>query len=204
MLVVAGLVLAVLAAFLTTVTGGGEDLPDSADTADVPTCVTEPSATTAGGSSATAAPDVPVVGRPTRLDIPAIGVSAEVVPVSLAGSTLVPPDDVSIVGWWDGGARAGESRGTVLLAGHTFSRGAGVFDDLGDLARGDVVVVATPRGDVVYRVAAVVEYTVERLAEVAPRLFSQDVSPQLVLATCSAFDGAHYDATTIVVAEPVD
>lgn len=142
-------------------------------------------------------------GRPVRVEIPAIAVSARVVPIVTVAGVLTPPGDVRVVGWWESGAQPGSQRGTVLMAGHTFSRGDGVFDHLGDLVHGALVRVHTVAGSLLYRVESVVEYPRERIAELAPQLFSASSRPQLVLTTCSDYDGEHYRMTTVVRAVPV-
>ena len=72
---------------------------------------------TAGRSAAT--PDVTAVRVPVRLLIPAIGVSAPVLPTGVqAGGSLAIPPDPSDVGWWAGGGFPGEPAGAVILGGH--------------------------------------------------------------------------------------
>ncbi|WGY04516.1 MULTISPECIES: class F sortase [unclassified Nocardioides] len=149
-----------------------------------------------------AAPASPVRGRPIRVEIPAIDVSARIQPVAVAGDVLTPPDDVRVVGWWEGGAEPGDQRGAVLMTGHTYSRGDGVFDRLAQLVPGDRVRVVTDHGVVRYRVEAVAAYPRDRIAELAPQLFSATGGPRLVLTTCSGYDGEHYRTTTVVRAAP--
>lgn len=160
----------------------------------------------AGPTCAPSTPDPSVPesgrGRPVRIEIPAIDVSAEVRPITPVAGVLTPPDDVRLVGWWEGGAQPGDERGTVLMAGHTYSRGDGVFDHLGELASGERVRVVTAQGVVSYRVRSVAEYPREEIAELAPQLFATSGQAQLVLTTCSGYDGAHYQRTTVVRAAP--
>jgi LPXTG-site transpeptidase (sortase) family protein len=145
----------------------------------------------------------PAQGVPIRVVAPAVAVDAAVVPVAVeADGVLVPPADVSRVGWWQGGAEPGSRRGTVLLTGHTYSRGDGVFDDLGGLAAGDDVQVRTTRGVVTYRVDVVEDYSKAQLAGIATRLFSESVRSQLVLVTCSDLHRGEYLGNTVVVAHP--
>lgn len=142
-------------------------------------------------------------GRPVRIEIPMIDVSARVVAIVTVADVLTPPDNVRVVGWWEDGAQPGDPRGTVLMTGHTFSRGDGVFDHLGEVAPGARVRVATVEGVLLYRVESVVEHPREQIVELAPRLFSGSSRPQLVLTTCSGYDGEHYRMTTVVRAVPV-
>lgn len=143
-----------------------------------------------------------VPAPPLEVRIPALELNAAVVPVALEGSALVPPDDVTLVGWWDGGAMPGEPRGTVLLTGHTWSQGDGVFDRLGEVEVGDRVRLSTRKGAATYRVVAVTSYSTHQLAEVAPRLFAAQVPSRLVLTTCTDFCDGVYLGTTVVVATP--
>jgi hypothetical protein len=73
-----------------------------------------------------------------RIAIPAIGVSAPVVPLGLDRTgALEVPRDFAETGWWTGGARPGE-RGPAVVVGHVdSSSGPAVFFRLGDLPRGD-------------------------------------------------------------------
>ncbi|MBV6728366.1 class F sortase [Nocardioides daeguensis] len=143
-----------------------------------------------------------VHGRPTKIEIPSIDVSARVLPIATSGDVLTPPDDVSLVGWWEDGAEPGAERGTVLMAGHTYSRGDGVFDHLAEVTPGESVRVSTPQGVVHYRVDSVAIYPRGEIAELAPRLFDVSGRPRLVLTTCSGYDGEHYQMTTVVRATP--
>lgn len=86
---------------------------------------------------------------PVALDIPAIGVSASIVPTGLAsnGSIEVPPlDDPNLAGWYRYGPSPGEA-GSAVIVGHVDSRDSGpaVFFALGRLHKGDHISVH--RGD---------------------------------------------------------
>lgn len=145
----------------------------------------------------------PARGVPVRLVAETIGIDAAVDPVMVhEDAVLLPPGDVSRVGWWQDGATPGSRRGTVLLTGHTYSRGDGVFDDLGHLATGDEVLVRTATGVVTYRVDAVEDYSKPQLAAIAPRLFSDSVRSQLVLVTCTDLARGEYHGNVVVVAHP--
>jgi sortase (surface protein transpeptidase) len=139
------------------------------------------------------------------LAIPAIGVSARVVPEGLGpdGTLVIPPP--AQVGWYDRGPAPGQS-GTTVLAGHIDDDGVpGALLRLNDVQLGAAVRVTTASG----RVAA---YNVTR-RQLLPQqelaysgLLSQQGAPALVLVSC----GGAYDAAThlyldniVVVAEPV-
>lgn len=174
--------------------------PSAESVSSAPACAGELEAP----SSAPSAPPTrdPAAGPPLRLQIPAIGVVAEVVPIGLSGTVLEPPVDVDLVGWWDGGADAGAAHGAVLLTGHSVHAGDGVFDRLGELRIGDQVPVTTAGGTITYEVSSVAAYSKKSLAARAESLFSSEGSPRLALATCSGYDGEQYTQTTIVLATP--
>jgi len=114
-----------------------------------------------------------------RLVIPEIGVDAGIVPVGVTRSgQLAVGSSVHAVYRWRDGVVAGQ-RGSAVLAGHTWSRGAGVFDRLGALRAGDRVSV----GRVRFEVTRVRRVTRLSRAEVR-RLFSDRGRARLVLITC--------------------
>lgn len=164
-------------------------------------------ATPREGSAPAVAPPEPVVvapvpGSPRRLSIPALGVTAPVVPVEPVGDTLVPPSDPMELGWWAEGARPGADRGSALITGHTVQGGEGALNDLEELARGEQVRVRTDQGSVTYRVARTEVYTKGALSRHADRLFAQDVPGRLVLVTCEDWDGTQYLSNVVVTARP--
>ncbi|KRF36272.1 class F sortase [Nocardioides sp. Soil805] len=79
--------------------------------------------------------------RPVAVRLP----SGVVVPVRSASTTrsglLGVPGDISVAGWWDGGARLGDPFGSTLVAAHVDSRtqGLGPFAELLTLAGGERV-----------------------------------------------------------------
>ena len=145
--------------------------------------------------------------RPLELLLPA-GVAAPVRDSGLhADGTLVIPDDPATVGWWDGGALAGDPYGSVVLAGHVDSAryGLGVMARLRTLRSGDVVQVRAGAAVRRYRVTA--RRSLPQ-AELAARsdAFRQDVAGRLVLITCGGtFDAVRhrYQDNLIVYAEPL-
>ncbi|MEV0810058.1 class F sortase [Micromonospora sp. NPDC050200] len=86
----------------------------------------------------------PVLPRsePVRIDIPAIGVHADLVPVAgdPNGTLEVPPlDRPTVAGWYRPGVSPGEA-GNAVVVGHVDTRdGPAVFFDLGRLRPGDTV-----------------------------------------------------------------
>ena len=152
--------------------------------------------------SVAAAPESPTsAGRassvPTRLRLDDI--DAKVVPLSVEGATLTPPDDPRLLGWW--GQRAGAPHDTTLLVGHTVHDGGGAFDDLEHVALG---AHADLSGNV-YEVAAVEVISKQALAKRATALFAQTGTPKLVLVTCEDYNRAtgHYASNVVVTLMPV-
>lgn len=155
----------------------------------------------------TAVGDAPTVqpspAPPRSVQIPVLGVDAEVLPVAIdAEGRLSPPSDPSKVGWWSAGAQPGSERGTVLLTSHAVRQGDGVFDNLGRLRTGDRVDVKTANGTVEYEVTANDEISKEEVAKRAAEIFSQEVPARLVLVTCSGWSVGAYRSNTVVVAHP--
>lgn len=129
--------------------------------------------------------------------------------VPISGDSLVPPADVSEVGWWDGSAGLVSGSGTILLAGHvdSASRGRGAFWPLHQARAGDVVYVT--RGGVV-SVWQVAELRVAAKDELPSDVFAgRSGQRRLVMVTCggrllrdAAGHGSYAD-NVLVVAVPV-
>ncbi len=142
---------------------------------------------------------------PTQIEIPAIHVSAGVVPVGEDSSgRMGVPTNSSDVAWWSLGQQPGQPGGTVF-DGHLdwyapSGRGVvpAVFWDLGRLRLGDMITVQPD--DLTYHVTSVrsIPYTTD-LSD----LFSPDGASILTLLTCAGtWDAsAHtYDQRTVVIA----
>lgn len=114
-----------------------------------------------------------------RLSIPAIGVNAGIIPVGVTrAGRLAIGTSVRGVYRWRSGVLPGQP-GSAVLAGHTWSRGPGVFDNLGRLSTGDRVTVGRAR----FRVTRVRRVTGMSQAAVA-ELFTDRGPARLVLITC--------------------
>ena len=114
-----------------------------------------------------------------RLSIPAIGVDAGIIPVGVTrAGHLAIGRSVRDVYRWRSGVLPGQ-QGSAVLAGHTWSKGPGVFDDLGRLRPGNLVVVGRNR----FEVTRVRRVTGMARSEVTA-LFSDRGKPRLVLITC--------------------
>ena len=139
-------------------------------------------------------------GRPSRISVPQLGITAPVVGISATGGSLVPPSDPMKVGWWSGGAQPGAARGSAVITGHTVHDGGGAFDNLEELRPGAAVTVATSRGMLKYQVTSVTTYRKRALAADAAQLFDQGVRGRLVLVTCEDWNGKVYLSNVVVVA----
>ena len=140
---------------------------------------------------------------PVRLAIPAIGVSAPIIPLRLnEDGTTQTPDNVTDTGWFAPGPEPGE-QGAALIIGHVDSyRGPGVFYHLRALQRGDLItVVSRDRRRLRFVVTG---------SEQAPKnhfptrlVFARTKRPALRLVTCGgSFDRStgHYVDNYIVFA----
>jgi LPXTG-site transpeptidase (sortase) family protein len=114
-----------------------------------------------------------------RLAIPAIGVNAGIIPVGVtkAGHLAIGRSVRDVYRWRDG-VLPGQ-QGSAVLAGHTWSKGPGVFDNLGRLQPGNLVIVGKNRFKVT-RVRRVTGMSREAVAA----LFSDRGKARLVLITC--------------------
>ncbi|PVG84332.1 hypothetical protein DDE18_01530 [Nocardioides gansuensis] len=114
-----------------------------------------------------------------RLSIPRLRVNTAIIPVGItrAGQLAVGPS-VTAVYTWKHGVRPGQ-RGSAVIAGHTWSRGHGVFDELGSMRVGHRFTV----GRHTFRVSQV--QRVHRMSGADVRgLFSDRGKPRVVLITC--------------------
>ena len=88
-----------------------------------------------------------------------------------------------------------------MVTGHTVSNGDGALDDLHLLTGGDRFYVRTANGRIPYTVSeGQPHYSKAELARVSDQVFSQRVRGQLVLTTCTDFDGHEYHGNTLVFA----
>jgi len=138
-------------------------------------------ALTGSPAGASVAPD-PVeraAQAPRRLDIPAINVNAGIIPVGVTrGGHLAIGHSVRDVYRWRNGVIPGQP-GSAVLAGHTWSAGNGVFDNLGRMAIGDRVTVGAMR----FKVTRVRRVTGMSHEDVTA-LFTDRGPARLVLITC--------------------
>ena len=212
---IAGLALAAV----TAACGSSDDgAAPVGPTAAAPTsAVTATPDVTEGSVDPTASPDLTKMSRkptPTQsgridgtytLRIPQIGVHAPVVPIkSNEDRVLEPPRDPNIAGWWSDGAAPGEPRGSAVVVGHAVRNdGGGVFDDIGDLGRGDAIKVQGSDSTLNYRVKSVDVLSKHELARNAEEIFAQTGTGRLVVISCEGWDGTAWRSNVVTIAAPV-
>jgi hypothetical protein len=141
--------------------------------------------------------------RPVRIQIPAIGVDAPIVPLGLDPDRMLQvPRNFGDAGWWTGGARPGEA-GPAIIVGHIDSHtGPAVFFRIGELGRGAaIIVVRRDRSRARFTVIGSERYPKSDFP--TARVYGPTAEPALRLITCSgAFDRAsgHYVDNTVVYA----
>jgi hypothetical protein len=160
--------------------GSTPDRPDSSPGAPA----SRAPATKAGASPAT---PPPAPAAPIHVALPALAIDAPVVPIGVqAGGGLAIPDDPKVVGWWQDGARPGDSGGTVVLAGHvdTARDGAGALFPLTHVLPGQHIVLTTSHGAHDYHISAMRSYL---KADLPTDVFATTGQPRLILITCAGF-----------------
>ncbi len=181
--------------------------PRAADTPSAPTNVTVRDPAALEEAEVGRAEGLRDPFRPDRLVL-WDGDTAPVVPADVrSDGSLVVPDDPGEVGWWTGGAQAGDAFGHVVIAGHIDSArlGIGILADLVTAKKGQLVTLRAGDRRQRYRVAGRREIKKADLAE-DPSIFAQDAAHRLVLITCGGrFDPVRhrYDDNIVVEAVPV-
>jgi LPXTG-site transpeptidase (sortase) family protein len=143
---------------------------------------------------------------PIALEIPAIDVVSEVVPVGVdSDQQVVIPGDISQVGWYRFGATPGTGIGSSVIVGHRDGRnyGVGAFYDLGRLGVGDPISVTNEAGTLItYQVTGV--ETINKSKLPFRELFRETGEETLTLISCIGYfePGVGYDANIIVSAIP--
>jgi len=193
--------------------GPGQD-PDSGRRTD-PRTTTGSTGDDAGPEPDTAPLDYtssPVSGslgnltRPTRIDIPALGISSPIDPVGIASTgEMHIPEDIRRIGWFEPGVIPGRN-GTAVLSGHVDSRtqGRGAFYELRALDVDDTITLTHTDGSQrTWRVAARTSFGKDELP--IADIFVRGGQPQLALITCDgSFDAAtrSYQDNVVVYAVP--
>jgi LPXTG-site transpeptidase (sortase) family protein len=121
---------------------------------------------------------------PKRIEIPAVGVSAPVIPLGLnPDRTIEVPEDFDDTGWFTEGPEPGEVGAAVIL-GHVDSKsGPAVFYRLRALRPGDIVAITLEdRSTVRYRVTSSLAARKSRFP--TDLVYAQTRRPTLRLITC--------------------
>jgi LPXTG-site transpeptidase (sortase) family protein len=172
-----------------------------------------PSATSPGTATApqpgrigTPAPSQRIRFIPTQVVLPG-GAWAPVLPATTVNDQLQVPVGAKRVGWWDGGAQAGDPFGSVVLAGHvdTKTEGLGFFVRLLRIKPGESVVLRADGHTATYRVSSIVSVRKDALAT-RSGAFDQTGDHRLVLITCTgAYDASRggYEDNLVVTATAV-
>jgi hypothetical protein len=156
---------------------------------------------TAANDSVTSVPEPEqTVESDIDLELPALGITAPVIESGVTQDLVLQvPSDPAVLGRWADGARPGDGRGSVVLAGHVSYRGElGVLHTLQNLEPGDEAVVETPSGPITYVTDRVDVY--RKTALPYEEIFQFDVPERLVLITCGGkFDRStgHYDSNVV-------
>lgn len=160
-----------------------------------------------GGARDAAAPDAAAVDPPRGVSVPALGVTAPVVPtgVTRAGNAQIPRDG-DVIGWYEFGAAPGDSRGSAVLIGHrdTEAEGPGALFALDQLRPGTRVIVSQAGEPLRYEVVSLRSTEKSGLPDA---LFRRTGPHQLVLITCGGAylaDAGGYQENLFAIAVPED
>ena len=173
----------------------GSSTPSTSDDAPSPEATGPGSLPAAGPTEVGAAESAPPAALPVSVNIPAIGVTSELITLGLnPDGTLAVPEpgpDYDKAAWFDGSPRPGDV-GPAVIEGHVDSaaNGPSVFYRLGDLVVGN-------RVDVTREDGTVVSFTVYEV-RVVPKddfptfdVYGNTDAPELRLITCGGpFDSA--------------
>jgi len=149
--------------------------------------------------------------RPTRVAVDAVGLSALVLPVSMASDGTIdvisPPTDIRAIGWLDSSATADAQYGSTVLVGHrdSWAQGEGALFSINDIPGSSVVRLVLSDGTVQrYRAIDRRRYKSNELP--ADLLLSLRGPHRLVLITCGGDLNpvtGHYDDNVVVTAVPI-
>ena len=145
--------------------------------------------------------------RPTLLVLPS-GRTAMIRSSGLhPDGSLAVPADPKVIGWWNGGALAGEPFGSTVIAGHvdSLTYGLGALAELGKARKGAVLELRANGHRLRYRVTGVQKVAQARMTS-ETEAFRQDVVHRLILITCGGpFDrGRHrYLDNIVITAVPI-
>ena len=172
-----------------------------------PLSVPWPDGAAAPGVSIAQAERAAAVYAPALIQIPALDVTAPVMPVGLdAAQAIQIPEDIGSVGWYSLGVAPGSRVGSAVIVGHRDGRvaGHGALYDLARLEPGNRILVVDTAGREL-RFAVVAREVVAKSLLPADDLFAVDGPARLTLITCGGTydrDRGGYQANVIVTAVP--
>jgi sortase (surface protein transpeptidase) len=196
--------LAALLASLTIATaacgdnGAAAPPPDPAPTqsaASLPATVVTPPAQAAPSAD---------VAAPVRIQIPAIGVDAEIVPVGLNEDESMETPDFGLAGYYTEGPRPGAPGPSVVVAHVDSQSGPDVFYNLRELVPGDEITITREDGTTGTWFVVSQEQTDKDELPVE-RIWNDTEQAVLRLITCGGeFDDSigHYEDNITVYADP--
>jgi Sortase domain len=124
------------------------------------------------------------VSRPVTVTVPAVGLSAGIVPVGLDGNGQIDVPAPSLAGWYQPGPAPG-AVGPAVLVGHVDTRsGAAVFYRLTAARPGDEIDVGRADGSQSHFVISAVT-TVKKAAFPADAVFARTSGAAIRLITCT-------------------
>lgn len=123
--------------------------------------------------------------EPTNLSITSINLEASISAVGLLESGVMEvPKDVREVGWFEPGAKPGQS-GNVVLAGHVDNYlGPGIFSNLNQVSIDDKIIVSDGENHVTYKVINVNVYPYDDDGPIE-EIFGFTSQKRLHLITCT-------------------
>ncbi|MFK4084035.1 class F sortase [Kribbella sp. NPDC020789] len=187
-------------------TGVGGDAPTPTPSSTPFDPVITPSGGVPPGRVGTPAPSQRIRFVPTEVVLPG-GAQAPVVPAGTVDGQLQVPSGARRVGWWDGGAEAGDPFGSIVLAGHvdTKTEGLGFFARLRNAEPGEYVVLRGAGRTATYRISSKASVPKDALAT-RSGAFDQTGAHRLVLITCTGAydrDNGGYADNLVVTATAV-
>ena len=212
--IVLAISLATVGSLVTAQTGmasgdpGGPSRPVLESEAYVPTAAANTGVPVRSGSieSDQAAAAAQVSHQPTHIQVGAISLTAEVIPVGVDAKSQFDVPAAKTVGWYRYGPTPGQPGASVLAAHVDYNGARGAFYDLSKLKPGDRVEVVMDDGAKLHFTVTGV-YEIQKHELPAEELFRKDGAPVLNLITCGGTfnpEKHSYNANVVVTAEPTD
>ena len=137
-------------------------------------------------------------GDPLRVRIPAIGVTARLVPLGVNADGTLEVPRFEEAGWYTGGSRPGDAGPAVIAAHVDSTSGPAVFYRLKELSPGDVVHVDYGGGTVTFSVRESARFPKSQFP--TEQVYGATDAPELRLVTCDgSFDRSTRSYTSNLV-----